>query len=123
MTEKRRKLMMQVGQEKARNAGAPGAPGAPGANPLTLTTNYSKHFMVEPQSDDNDDDVYAIYRVADLLTVQYTEGVTPDPVHISTTALDAAELVMRLDQLVDAIEEEPNFYKAPVETPGAVDVQ
>lgn len=113
MTDKRRaRLANKVAIEKQLNAtGTTQADLEALAKQVTIT--LSKYFMIEPQvegdGDEEGEEVYAVYRLTDLLTNSFADGAGVDPigpVHVFTSIVDAVTAVGFLDKLVDAIEKD-----------------
>lgn len=112
MNERRKALMQKVQQQKRSNAGIP--PTDPTELATQTSVTFSKHFMIEPQGSDDGGDVFAVYRVTDLVN-QTDNGTTPEPVHVFDLIGDAAQAVVMLDQLVDKLEgDDAVFYVQPV---------
>ena len=105
MTARRQRLMQMAKDEKARNAaGVTEQQMADMANQVTV--GYSKHFMIEV-AENEDGEVFAIYRLADLISNSFADGAGVDPigpVHEADSMANALSICGVLDKLVDAME-------------------
>jgi len=103
MNAARRKQIAKVQLEKQRLAA--GVTEAELNEPVKSTLVFSKHFMIEPQGDEEGEDVYAVYRLTDMLSSVVSESAeTPGPVHVCDLAIDAGVLANVLDMYVDSVD-------------------
>lgn len=80
-----------------------GSTGSSVEPPKTLLA-FGRHFVCETQSDEEDNIVYAVYRVTDWLESEPGAEEPPPPVHVFELPNDAIVAISVLDNLVDRVD-------------------
>lgn len=98
----RRKLIAKTQLEKTRLA--VGVTEAELNSPLPPNVSYTKHFMCEAQFDEQGEEIFAVFRVTDLLCIGENASDAVPPVHVFDELQDAANFMLIADELVDKVE-------------------